>query len=739
MKFARFFAGALALCALAFFSACRVQGHAVGDDAERVPQGGLTVFLESLSVAVTTDAAGAAADHQLTVNFTREEAFYTVDTAASDVGKYLSVSVSAEKTDTEVTITSDTGQSSGGTKDATLNGVPAPAAGAPDFDIVISLEAADGDTSEYRITIRAPQSTADDDYDLKSLEVIYVGESGNLISFNKSNVNYSVPAAEGKTQVKITAQAVSSASTVEIKEYQGSAIPGGVVSLPTAAGTSKKIEVVVTSGLGSAQRYYITFYPYVATSRTWTVTLNTDGLTEDQTPIGVTVRDSAFNTQNMARKTGTAGYVYTVNAALDYLPQAFMVSLTNPASKNLRSKAYQPAVSTDSPNITLTLSDAEVGIAVANATDLAGFDATANYALSDDIDMNDYAGTWSGPTNFEGKFYGNGYAINNLSFTTSGGNTGLFNSVKGGAEIYDLTVNVPDNGGATRVTLTGQTARFGMIVGQMNISGTIKFENVTVKGKIYVGRGAWQYLVMGGFIGEMNQGGNSNVIFKNCVSNLDIDIDQVVGTGNTAENIMCGSFIGRDMNGVELRNSYATGTIKVNTSKTNANLYVGGLIGRIDNNNGTARIIENCYSSSPIEVIRAGTNNYYFLIGGFVGVAVESNAISITNSAALNPSIKAFNGDGSAVPAIGNYHIGRVIGYLGVAATLSDNVALDSMSLNDGATTVDDGEQDNKNGEDVSATDLANPAWWQTAPLAWLPSIWDFSSVSSGKPPVLKK
>ncbi|MDR2509368.1 MAG: hypothetical protein LBC77_01850, partial [Spirochaetaceae bacterium] len=358
------------------------------------------------------------------------------------------------------------------------------------------------------------------------------------------------------------------------------------------------------------------------------------------------------------------------------------------------------------------------------------------FSLANNIDLSEYKDAngnpvdWTGPSGFSGKLYGNGHAINNVRFRQSGSNTGIFNSVLNGAEIYDLTVNVPDNGGTPRVTQNNNTSRFGIIVGQMNIDGTIKLVNVTVNGKLYIGTGASGHILIGGFIGEMNQGGRSTVIFERCVSNLDIDII------NNASNIMCGSFIGRDMNGFELRNSYSTGSIKIVTDKTGGLISAGGFIGRIDTNKGKARIIENCYSMSSIEVIqKKNTANSEFGVGGFVGGAYDENAeVSVKNSVALNPYIKGRYNDGS-FPVISNFVIGRIAGRRN-RGVFSNNAALDSLPVNDAVVTT--GAHDNANAANVSAAELANPSWWQGAPLSWSSNIWDFSNVSGGGYPKLK-
>ena len=68
----------------------------------------------------------------------------------------------------------------------------------------------------------------------------------------------------------------------------------------------------------------------------------------------------------------------------------------------------------------------------------------AVFVLSNDIDCDDidWNTTIGNLTNrFNAKFYGNGYAIENLSFEVSGGYTGLFGVIDSDGSVRDLKID----------------------------------------------------------------------------------------------------------------------------------------------------------------------------------------------------------------------------------------------------------------------------------------------------------
>ncbi|MDR2510474.1 MAG: hypothetical protein LBC77_07515 [Spirochaetaceae bacterium] len=627
-----------------------------------------------------------------------------------------------------------------------------------------------GRPKNYTVNVIGGQISTESN-NLYSLYVGHDASSGSRLTpdLTEENLSYSMsPESAGNTNGYVKAKAVSSSATIEM--YYNSSLlstttaSGNVTAAFTVpqSGQPSKLEVKVTAlitdgGVNrqSTKTYEVAVTPYqeamVVYSGTVSVGASVLSAYSGIEIMALTAIDSSASRFGavLDKTSGTNNFPWTLTVPESWTPQAFTVTLKDSADEKFESRSYlRPAAQTTNINITLN-APAELGYRIFNANDFQFYLTTAayrtkNFSLANDINLAEYTDAdgeqipWAGPSGYQGILYGNGYSVNNVLFTTSGGNTGIFNTVGNGAEIHDLIVNVPDNSGSPVIPHTG-ASRFGIIIGQMNTAGTIKFVNVTVNGTIYIeraGTGGSDYLLFGGFIGEMNQLVITNVIFDRCVSNLNINI-----TDNYHGWIVAGGFIGRDMNGVELRNSYSTGAINVVTDKVNMAIFVGGLIGRIDTTSvvNNTRIIENCYTTSPIEVKRAKntSKNIDYFVGGLVGVTLEANDIRIKNSAALNLSIKALYDD-DTVPAIGNYEIGRVVGRLGTG-TITDAAAFSAMTLNDGQTTISDGAPDNKNGADASPANLANAAWWQSAPLSWPASVWDFSNLSAGNYPKLKE
>lgn len=151
---------------------------------------------------------------------------------------------------------------------------------------------------------------------------------------------------------------------------------------------------------------------------------------------------------------------------------------------------------------------------------------------------------------------------------------------------------------------------------------------------------------LGGLVGQMVSGSVSKCY---AIGNVTGDYRQVGGLigGLTTDK----SFT--------ISDSYATGNIE-------ANSYVGGLIGEIQNNI-TNVSVTNCYASGNV-------NTTSFAAGGLIGM-ISKASVSVSECAAWNGSVSATS-RGS-----GNWSSGAVVGVAFPICTLTDNFRKPSMTL----------------------------------------------------------
>jgi hypothetical protein len=369
------------------------------------------------------------------------------------------------------------------------------------------------------------------------------------------------------------------------------------------------------------------------------------------------------------------------------------------------------------------------GRTISNATELYNLTLPENSAESwsviADITLPS-SPAWVGPSGFSGQFYGNGHTIT-LSLSQTSGQIGLFNSLLGGAGIYDLIVDVASSP-ASGITMTG-SSYFGGVVGNVNgITSPILFENVKVKGEL-VYTTVTTFLVVGGFLGEALSN-SASITFRNCISELNITENApssaVSGGGN-----LIGGFIGRgDSNTITFTNCYATGNILISLkSSTSMGSHGGGFMGYSGLSTSVIKM-ENCYSAGTVSGGEA-TPSTPMNVGGFVGTFASTQTTShIQGCAALGLSIAATSSQ--------TINIGRIMG-IGQEGRLSNNFALSSMDVTkngQGDTTVLSGTANNKNGLGKTADDFKLEATWDA--LNFDRSIWDFSTISQLGRPVLK-
>jgi hypothetical protein len=202
------------------------------------------------------------------------------------------------------------------------------------------------------------------------------------------------------------------------------------------------------------------------------------------------------------------------------------------------------------------------------------------------------------------------------------------------------------------------------------------FENREINGDNFVG----------GIAGYANR---SNIINSYFIGNINgnnqiggiagkVDLNSIINSysiGDVNGYSQVGGIVG-DVGSSNITNSYSTGNI------SGGNQYTGGIAGYVSRGN-----ITNSYSTGNI----SGVNEY---TGGIVGYGYYGNitnsystgnisgysdvggiagyiySITLQNNAAINPSVT------------GTYNANRVIGYIRNPSTISNNFALNSMTVN---------------------------------------------------------
>jgi len=203
-----------------------------------------------------------------------------------------------------------------------------------------------------------------------------------------------------------------------------------------------------------------------------------------------------------------------------------------------------------------------------------GADTTGKtFILKNDIDMTGIE--FESIKSFDGKFYGNGHTISNLSIEEHG----LFTELGINASVQDLGIENINIMGSNYTATGGLADESYAIINNCWVTGSISDD---------------EGLNVGGLIGRVNAGSVSN-------SYADVDIS------TTSDTDLIGGLIGSVDASVilfEITNSYSTGNIDTN----DVGMYVGGLVG---NDEGSFTKLKNVYATGNI--------NGYDCIGGLVG------------------------------------------------------------------------------------------------------------------------
>jgi hypothetical protein len=563
------------------------------------------------------------------------------------------------------------------------------------------------------------------------LQFEYNDGNAAISNFDTDTTSYGIQIPSNVTTVKLSQITTSSSSAnVTSITYGNSNTPyveGSLINLPVKGGAELTFTIIVTAGNGASRPYSVGF-SNPSNPVIWMGTAEFDGPHGNKQIRSVEVEIAGV--QSATSDVVEGGWSVSIDELLR--PVNFVVVMKE-------NKGIAPSEDWVTYRESFPVGDAQAGVSIRlvvntssvarmiyNATDFIAIgrdeNKTENWFLANDIDLPDSASGWVGPNDYSGHFYGNGHAINNLDFGDSiDGDRGLFKTLADGAEIRDLIITIKEH--ATPVPITRKT-RTGAIVSYVDASGNMTFSNVTVNGTLRLGNATDNYLLIGGFIGELKGNPLANVRIEKCVSNLNI-VHNIVTESALGTGCAYGGFIGSANGMLNMANCYSTGSLNITIPK-DAALAVGGLIGWIEKD---VVVVQNCYSTSEIitsKTINTSTNRFYTggLVGAMGGRFGSDLAGTLKNSIALNTRINATQtgsmGERSA--------LGRVTGYKGIGI-LSDNLALGSMTINK-ASIVN--SRTGIDGGTISSEDLRLEATWTG--LGFSNTIWDFSQLSTGYP-----
>ena len=229
------------------------------------------------------------------------------------------------------------------------------------------------------------------------------------------------------------------------------------------------------------------------------------------------------------------------------------------------------------------------------------------FSLTHDIDLSDITSNWIpiGTKRFAGTFLGNNHTLNKLSSTRSV--VGLFGTLTG--KVYGLNISVvviggADTAGAVCAILNG---------GRIENCSVKKYNNTSdnLYGATVGGIAGVSLTASDSIVGCFNY---VDVIGTHCVGGIIAEGGNVRNSANAgdvtgkAECVYIGGIAGRNTNVISSLN---TGIVTAQPGNSNADNYVGGLVGLIQNSEFR---IQNCYNAGIVN----GENRKY--VGGLCGV-----------------------------------------------------------------------------------------------------------------------
>ena len=238
---------------------------------------------------------------------------------------------------------------------------------------------------------------------------------------------------------------------------------------------------------------------------------------------------------------------------------------------------------------------------------------SAHYALGNDLDMNNFYGSFNPIDDFSGSLDGRGHNIDNLSIDASEMYSGLFQGVYAtDVTIKDITFN------NAVVNITPSCSNAGVVAGYVASAGSGSIiSNIHVNNAVISADNSFNGGI-GGIVGMLT----SYSSVEGCsVNNILIDAPSAQSVGG---------IVGETRTSSSISASRASGII-------NAGYEIGGILGT----GGTGYSVSDCYADFQI----SGGNT----IGGIVGRSARSTAITTPSEDPENPDASEIQGYASAI------------------------------------------------------------------------------------------
>lgn len=347
---------------------------------------------------------------------------------------------------------------------------------------------------------------------------------------------------------------------------------------------------------------------------------------------------------------------------------------------------------------------------------------SASYALTNDIDMSKYSGSFKPIDSFTGSLDGRGHSIDNLEINASGMYAGLFSDITDGNAISNITFNEPSVNAQSSCFYTGVLA--GSLSGE-----NAAITNVHVNNAVITGDNSFTGAV-GGIVGEMTL---NSAVSLSSVNNITIDAPQASNVGGIAGQTRTGAsvsassangsitagnriggIVGNAGNDVKVVDCHADMTLTGNNS-------IGGIAGY-----SSRALVDRCYSTGTITANEADKWTGNFSAGGIVGdLSTDwsgSTNVVVSNSLAAISSINLPEGaEAKAVHRIVGRSIADEEWMEGeeprTEVGLVNNHAVASMTVN--GTTPASTDATTVEGADVTAASIDDDFFTSTLGFAY--------------------
>lgn len=297
------------------------------------------------------------------------------------------------------------------------------------------------------------------------------------------------------------------------------------------------------------------------------------------------------------------------------------------------------AVSSDGRDETITLD--EIGTSL--------YPTSGWYMMIEDIDYNNQ--TFNPIPNFEGLFYGNGFQISNINFSTASAQIGFFQTITStglvhGLNIVNASINYSGNADKTA----------GLIAGVNQ--GTVVYTRAAGTISLTLSRGATAgtnnlIAIAGGLVGQ-----NQSLIIDS-YANVSVTVSTSLTGGFFATKNATsygGGLVGQTSVADGILRTYATGQVTSNATSTggfivsnNPIAFGGGLVGQSGGANqvidsfSTGNVNSNPTANTGAVVGSGGSTNSYRLntqtVNGVAGTGLSATITELRSSSFLSSNL----------------------------------------------------------------------------------------------------